>query len=178
MRIVLILLLISHFSFSQIQVKGGLNSSRTSGTKSRLGYQVGIGKELKLGDHFFISPEAMFSFKRALYSDTMTHELHLNYIEPGVLFGLTKDDKYFFIGNAISFNVFSSSKTKIDSKTFDFNPVQLTNGTDIIQTLGFGFKFKTLKQDLFIESRYSFGYIYQYKKQRNSQLGIVAGFNF
>lgn len=178
MRLFFILLFLSHFSFAQLQIKAGANSSRTSGTKSRLGYQLGIGKDFKLGKKAFIAPEAMISLKRGLYSDTTLHELHLNYIEPGFLFGIEDDDKYFFIGNALSFNVFSKTKTRVSSDSFVFLPIDLTNKTDIIQIIGFGYKFKALKEAFFLEARYSFGYIYQYKKQRNSQLGIVAGIYF
>lgn len=178
MRLLIILLFISHFSFAQLQLKVGINSSRTSGTKSRLGYQLGVGKDFKLGNKFFITPEAMISLKRSLYSDSTLHELHLNYIEPGVLFGIEDNDKYFFVGNAISFNVFSKSKTRVSSNEFSFNPLSLTNNTDIIQIIGFGYKFKALKETFFLEARYSFGYIYQYQKQRNSQLGVVAGIYF
>jgi hypothetical protein len=102
----------------------------------------------------------------------------LNYIEPGILFGIEDHDKYFFIGNAVSFNVFSKTKTRVSSDSFVFLPVELSNNTDIIQIIGFGYKFKALKETFFLEARYSFGYIYQYAKQRNSQLGIVAGIYF
>ena len=152
MKLLIVLILFPLLSFGQIQIKGGVNMSQTTESKSRMGYQLGVGKDFKIKKLILI-PEAMFSLKRAMFTN---QEIHMNYIEPGFLVGFEKNDKYIFGGNAISVNAYSKSKTLIDKK-IKTESVPLTNGIDWVQIFGLGYKVKAEGEVLFLEARGSFG---------------------
>jgi hypothetical protein len=173
MRLIFIMLFFSQLSFGQIQIKGGVNMSQTTESKSRMGYQLGVGKDFKI-ENLILVPEAMFSLKRAMFTG---QEIHMNYIEQGLLVGYEKNDKYIFAGNAISVNVYSKSKTLIDKEIKTEN-ANLTNNIDWVQVFGFGYKVKAEGEVLFLEARGSFGTLNQYQKSKNISFGIVAGIYF
>ena len=174
MRLIFIMLFFSQLSFGQIQIKGGVNMSQTTESRSRMGYQLGAGKDFKF-ENLILVPEAMFSLKRGMFTGK---EIHMNYIEPGFLVGFEKNDKYIFGGNALSVNVYSKSKTMISPREFLFLPVPLTNNIDWVQVFGFGYKVKTEGEVLFLEARGSFGTLNQYRNSKNINIGIVAGIYF
>ena len=173
MRLIFIMLFFSQLSFGQIQIKGGVNMSQTTESRSRMGYQLGAGKDFKF-ENLILVPEAMFSLKRGMFTGK---EIHMNYIEPGFLVGFEKNDKYIFGGNALSVNVYSKSKTLIDKKIKTEN-ANLTNNIDWVQVFVFGYKVKAEGEVLFLEARGSFGTLNQYQKSKNISIGIVAGIYF
>lgn len=173
MRLIIIMLFFSQLSFGQIKIKGGVNMSQTTESRSRMGYQLGFGKDFKI-KNLILVPEAMFSLKRAMFTG---QEIHMNYIEPGLLVGYEKNDKYIFGGNALSVNVYSKSKTLIEKKIKTEN-ANLTNNIDWVQVFGFGYKVKAEGEVLFLEARGSFGTLNQYHKSKNISFGIVAGIYF
>lgn len=164
-------------SFSQSFLKASINYSWISNKyNGSAGYQLGVHHTFKTKSSIYFGFEALMSLKRSTYTDTIKHQIQLNYLEPGLFIGITKSNLFFQVGNSLAIPTWSHIRTEIYDRTFNFSKVKLSNGLDIVQTVSIGYNLK-VKQELFlIEARYSIGYLSSIGKGHNNLIGVMLSY--